>query len=59
MDEQTQLQIALSMSKEEAKKVKVQRHQGILFPPLLLLLALTKIKMDKTSPFPPIKKKTG
>ena len=30
MDEQTQLQIALSISKEEAKKVKVYWQRGIL-----------------------------
>lgn len=30
MDEQAQLQIALSISKEEAKKVKVYRQWGIL-----------------------------
>lgn len=30
MDEQAQLQIALSISKEEAKKVKVYRQQGVL-----------------------------
>lgn len=30
MDEQTQLQIALSISQEEAKKVQVSRQQGSL-----------------------------
>lgn len=57
MDEQTQLQIALSISKEDAKKVKAYRQQGILFLLLLLLFTLTSIKMDKASPLPPITKK--
>lgn len=56
MDEQTQLQIALSISKEDAKKVKVYRQQTILFLRLLLLFTLTSVKMDKTSPLPPTAK---